>query len=78
MSGNVDTAKILAELSTDVKHILKHIEKQNGRVSKIELEVHKMEIEQTKIKTQWTSFVVAISTIASTTFATAFNWFWKE
>ena len=78
MSDKSDSVTILAELRTDVRHILAHIEKQNGRVSRLEVELHDMEIEQTKIKTQWTTFVVALSTMASTTIATAFNWFWKE
>ena len=53
MSDKSDSVTILAELRTDVKHILAHMEKQNGRVSRLEVELHDMEIEQTKIKTKY-------------------------
>tara|TARA_R100001443_G_scaffold482_3_gene1911 strand:+ start:2168 stop:2398 length:231 start_codon:yes stop_codon:yes gene_type:complete len=41
----------LAEVKTDVKHVLLHLERQNGRIGRLEEDVDKNKNEVTKAKT---------------------------
>jgi hypothetical protein len=55
----------LAEVKTDVKHVLLHLERQNGRIGRLEEDVDKNKNEVTKAKTVASVFAGTISMIVS-------------
>ena len=55
----------LAEVKTDVKHVLLHLERQNGRIGRLEEDVDKNKSEVTKAKTIASVFAGTISMIVS-------------
>ena len=55
----------LAEVKTDVKHVLLHLERQNGRIGRLEEDVDKNKNEVIKAKTVASVFAGTISMIVS-------------
>ena len=55
----------LAEVKTDVKHVLLHLERQNGRIGRLEEDVDQNKNEVIKAKTVASVFAGTISMIVS-------------